>query len=168
METSIHIFQAKADHLAKTTARFGAPRGDGALLGAVAGEFYLPAVHAGNAPQRRAHVRVGVDMRVQTAMKLANRYYGQSNVEVLNLSGGGCRLSGTRPFIPNSTLRLAIPLPDRQVMAECQVVNTSPFPQGQHFTCGIAFTHIADADREDVIRFVFEKMRLDLSQGKSV
>ena len=52
-----------------------------------------------------------------------------------------------------------------------KVVRANPFPQGVNkrtYTSGFAFTKIGEADRELLIKFIFEKMREDLKQGKVV
>ncbi|HEY9724355.1 MAG TPA: PilZ domain-containing protein, partial [Oscillatoriaceae cyanobacterium] len=85
--------------------------------------------------------------------------------------GGGCQLVGEKPFIANAIMRLRIPLPQKVIDVHGKVVRANPFPQGVNkrtYTSGFAFTKISEADREMLIKFIFEKMREDIKQGKTV
>ncbi|MOA52459.1 hypothetical protein D3C78_1757620 [compost metagenome] len=76
-----------------------------------------------------------------------------------------------RPFISNVVLRIKIPLPTKTIEVHGKVVRANPFPQGVNkrtYMSGFAFTKIGEADRELLIKFIFEKMREDLKQGKTV
>lgn len=121
--------------------------------------------------QRRSHVRATVNMKVQASVKMANRYYAEQVVEILDLSGGGCQITADKPFIPNAIMRMRIPLPTKVIDVHGKVVRANPFPQGvskRTYTSGFAFTDIGEGDRELMIKFIFEKMREDLKQGKVV
>lgn len=121
--------------------------------------------------QRRSHVRASVNMKVQAAVSMANRYFAEYTLEILDMSGGGCQVAGDRPFIPNTVMRFKIPLPTKVIEVHGKVVRANPFPQGttkRTYMSGFAFTRIGEADREMLIKFIFEKMREDIKQGKSV
>lgn len=121
--------------------------------------------------QRRSHVRASVNMKVQAAVFMANRYFAEYTLEILDMSGGGCQVAGDRPFIPNTVMRFKIPLPQKVIEVHGKVVRANPFPQGttkKTYLSGFAFTKIGDADREMLIKFIFEKMREDIKQGKTV
>lgn len=121
--------------------------------------------------QRRSHVRASVNMPVQSAVFMAGRYFGDHTIEILDLSGGGCQMAGDKPFISNAILRVKIPLPTKTIEVHGKVVRANPFPQGVNkrtYVSGFAFTKISEADRELMIKFIFEKMREDLKQGKTV
>lgn len=121
--------------------------------------------------QRRSHVRASVNMKVQAAIFMANRYFNEYTLEILDMSGGGCQILGDRPFIPNTIMRFKIPLPGKVIEVHGKVVRANPFPQGtskRTYTSGFAFTKLSEADREMLIKFIFEKMREDIKQGKTV
>lgn len=121
--------------------------------------------------QRRSHVRASVSIQVQAAVHMANRYYAEHTIEIVDMSGGGCQMVGDKPFIPNAILRLKIPLPAKTIEVHGKVVRANPFPQGVNqrtYLSGFAFTKISEADRELMIKFIFEKMREDIKQGKTV
>ena len=121
--------------------------------------------------QRRSHVRASVNMKVQAAVSMANRYFAEYTLEIQDMSGGGCQVSGDRPFIPNTVMRFKIPLPTKVIEVHGKVVRANPFPQGttkRTYISGFAFTRIGEADREMLIKFIFEKMREDIKQGKVV
>ena len=121
--------------------------------------------------QRRGHVRAAVSLKVEAAVFMANRFYAPSTVEIVDISGGGCQLCADKPFISNAILRIRIPLPGKVIDVLGKVVRANPFPQGVNkrtYTSGFAFTKIGEADRELLIKFIFEKMREDLKQGKVV
>lgn len=121
--------------------------------------------------QRRSHVRASVNMKVQASVHMANRYYAEHTIEILDMSGGGCQMTGEKPFIANAILRLKIPLPTKVIEVHGKVVRANPFPQGTNkrsYLSGFAFTKISEADRELMIKFIFEKMREDIKQGKTV
>jgi c-di-GMP-binding flagellar brake protein YcgR len=120
--------------------------------------------------QRRSHVRANVNLKVQASVHMANRYYAEHIVEILDMSGGGCQMSGDRPFIANAILRMKIPLPTKVIEVHGKVVRANPFPQGANkrtYISGFAFTKVSEADRELMIKFIFEKMREDIKQGKT-
>lgn len=121
--------------------------------------------------QRRSHVRAAVNLQVQASVNIAGRYFADSMVEILDISGGGCQMCADKPFISNVTLRIKIPLPQKVIEVHGKVVRANPFPQGVNkrtYMSGFAFTKIGEADRELLIKFIFEKMREDLKQGKTV
>jgi c-di-GMP-binding flagellar brake protein YcgR len=121
--------------------------------------------------QRRGHVRASVSLKVQAAVHMANRYYAEHTIEIVDLSGGGCQMVGEKPFIANAILRIKIPLPTKVIEVHGKVVRANPFPQGTNkrtYLSGFAFTKISEADRELMIKFIFEKMREDIKQGKVV
>jgi c-di-GMP-binding flagellar brake protein YcgR len=121
--------------------------------------------------QRRSHVRASVNMKVQASVFMANRYFNEYTLEILDMSGGGCQVAGDRPFIPNTMMRFKIPLPGKVIEVHGKVVRANPFPQGTSkrvYTSGFAFTKLSEADREMLIKFIFEKMREDIKQGKVV
>jgi c-di-GMP-binding flagellar brake protein YcgR len=121
--------------------------------------------------QRRSHVRATINMKVQSSTHIANRYYAESVIEIIDISGGGCQMTGDKPFIANAILRLRIPLPAKMIEVHGKVVRANPFPQGVNkrtYTSGFAFTKISEADRELLIKFIFDKMREDIKQGKVV
>ena len=121
--------------------------------------------------QRRSHVRASVNMKVAASIFMANRYFNEYTLEILDMSGGGCQVIGDRPFIPNTIMRFKIPLPGKVIEVHGKVVRANPFPQGTNkrtYTSGFAFTKISEADREMLIKFIFEKMREDIKQGKTV
>ena len=131
----------------------------------------LPPVEDIIKEQRRSHVRASVNMKVQATIFMANRYFNEYTLEILDMSGGGCQVSGDRPFIPNTMMRFKIPLPTKVIEVHGKVVRANPFPQGTSkrvYTSGFAFTKISEADREMLIKFIFEKMREDIKQGKVV
>ena len=73
--------------------------------------------------------------------------------------------------LSNAILRVKIPLPTKTIEVFGKVVRANPFPQGVNkrtYVSGFAFTKISEADRELMIKFIFEKMREDLKQGKTV
>ena len=112
-----------------------------------------------------------VNMKVQAAVSMANRYFAEYTLEIQDMSGGGCQVSGDRPFIPNTVMRFKIPLPTKVIEVHGKVVRANPFPQGttkRTYISGFAFTRIGEADREMLIKFIFEKMREDIKQGKVV
>ncbi len=119
--------------------------------------------------QRRAYVRASVKIKAKGYLVMANRYFSETEYEIINLSGGGCRLQGPQPFIPNTVMRLLIPTNRGIVEVHGKVVRTNPFPVDEAetlYTTGFTFTKISENDRELLIKFVFEKMREDLKQGK--
>ena len=121
--------------------------------------------------QRRSHVRANVNMKVQASVHMAGRYYAEHTVEILDMSGGGCQMSGDRPFIANAILRIKLPLPSKVIEVHGKVVRANPFPQGTNkrtYLSGFAFTKLSEADRELMIKFIFEKMREDIKQGKTI
>lgn len=121
--------------------------------------------------QRRSHVRAAVNLQVQASVVMANRFFADHFVEILDLSGGGCQMAGDKPFISNTILRIKLPLPQKVLEIHGKVVRANPFPQGVNkrtYMSGFAFTKISEADRELLIKFIFEKMREDLKQGKTV
>lgn len=121
--------------------------------------------------QRRSHVRANVNMKVAAAVFMANRYFAEYTLEILDMSGGGCQIVGDRPFIPNTIMRFKIPLPTKVIEVHGKIVRANPFPQGttkRTYMSGFAFTKIGEADREMLIKFIFEKMREDIKQGKTV
>lgn len=121
--------------------------------------------------QRRSHVRASVNMKVQAMVYMANRYYNEFTMEIVDLSGGGCQMVCDKPFIPNAILRIKLPLPGKVIEVHGKVVRANPFPQGVNkrtYTSGFAFTKLSEADREMMIKFIFEKMREDIKQGKTV
>jgi c-di-GMP-binding flagellar brake protein YcgR len=121
--------------------------------------------------QRRSHVRASVNMPVQASVVMAGRFFADSTIEILDLSGGGCQMAGDKPFISNAVLRMKIPLPQKVIEVTGKVVRANPFPQGVNkrtYMSGFAFTKISEADRELMIKFIFDKMREDLKQGKTV
>lgn len=130
----------------------------------------MPALEDILREQRRSHVRARVNLMVQATVQMANRYYAESSVEIIDLSGGGCQIQGERPFIPNTVLRLMIPLPGKVIEVHGKIVRANPFPQGtskRYYTTGFAFTQISEADRELMIKYIFDKMREDIKQGKA-
>lgn len=140
----------------------------------VMGDTYvlsMPAPDAVVREARRSHVRATVNMKVKAATVMANRLYAQQEIEILDMSGGGCQMMGDRPFIANAILRIQIPLPTRVIEVHGRVVRANPFPQGttkKFYSSGFAFTKLSEADRELLIKFIFEKMREDIKQGKMV
>jgi c-di-GMP-binding flagellar brake protein YcgR len=118
--------------------------------------------------QRRSHVRAAFNLQVKTALCLANRYFSETTMEITDMSGGGCQLASEHPLATNAILRLLIPLPNTTIEVHAKVVRAGVFPQGKRYTNGMAFTRISEADRESLIKFIFEKMREDLKQGKAV
>lgn len=131
----------------------------------------MPAEDAVVREARRSHVRAMVNLKVKAAVVLANRLYAHQEIEIMDLSGGGCQIMADRPFIANAILRVQIPLPQRVIEVHGRVVRANPFPQGTNkkfYTSGLAFTKIGEADREMMIKFIFEKMREDIKQGKLV
>lgn len=119
--------------------------------------------------QRRGHVRADVDLPGSIALRIAGRYFGQSACRVTNLSGGGCSIEGDKPFVAHSTMKLTIELPNHApIDAIGRIVRASPFPgpQGQ-YGCGFMFSEIDETDREDLIKFIFERMRHDLRMGRT-
>jgi c-di-GMP-binding flagellar brake protein YcgR len=131
----------------------------------------MPAPDAVLREQRRGHVRASVNIKVQASVHMASRYYAEHTIEIVDLSGGGCQMVGEKPFIANAILRLKIPLPTKVIEVHGKVVRANPFPQGTNkrtYISGFAFTKISEADRELMIKFIFDKMREDIKQGKVV
>ncbi|MEB3198600.1 MAG: PilZ domain-containing protein [Candidatus Sericytochromatia bacterium] len=111
--------------------------------------------------QRRGNVRASMTLEVQAALFMAGRYFQPSTLRILDLSGAGCQLAGDRPFIPNSLLRLQLSLPAGPLELHGKVVRANPFPQGvatRYFTSGFQFTQVSEADREALVRFIFEHL----------
>ncbi|MEB3329092.1 MAG: PilZ domain-containing protein [Candidatus Sericytochromatia bacterium] len=114
--------------------------------------------------QRRGNVRATMTLEVQAALHMASRYFQETTLRVLDLSSSGAQIAGDRPFIPNSVLRLRLPLGARTIEVHGKVVRANPFPQGvasRYFTSGFHFTEVAEADREALVRFIFEHLAGD-------
>ena len=124
-----------------------------------------PATTAFVREQRRGNVRTTTTLVAQAALHMAGRYFQESTLRILDLSGSGAQVAGDRPFIPNSVLRLRVPLGDRSIEVHGKVVRANPFPQGvssQYFTSGFQFTEVAESDREALVRFIFEQLAGDV------
>jgi hypothetical protein len=120
--------------------------------------------------QRRGNVRATMTLEVQAALHMAGRYFQEATLRILDLSSSGAQIAGDRPFIPNSVLRLRLPLGDRTVEVHGKVVRANPFPQGvtaRYFTSGFHFTEVAEADREALVRFIFEHLAGDAKAERS-
>jgi c-di-GMP-binding flagellar brake protein YcgR len=112
-----------------------------------------------NVIQRRGHVRAISDLKVEI---VAGGRRVQGAVE--DLSGGGirARLEGW-PLTPGQEVELRIPLgEDEEVEADARVMER----YGQHHY-GIEFTVIEDADRERLIRHVFQQLRINARLGEA-
>lgn len=121
--------------------------------------------------QHRSHVRANFNMKVQAMIQMANRYFADMTVEILDMSMGGCQIMGDRPFIPNTVLRLKIPLPGKVIDVHGKVVRPNPFPQGVNkrgYVTGFTFTRLSEADRELLLKFIFDKMRDDAKQDRAI
>lgn len=120
--------------------------------------------------QRREHVRAMVNIDGQAATYMAGRLFGEAHIEIIDISGGGCQIASEKPFIPNATLRVKIPLPDRTISVLVKVIRASAFPQRYQkkrpYIAGTLFTEITPADREYLIKYVFNSMRKGIQQGK--
>lgn len=115
--------------------------------------------------QRRGNVRASMTLEVTSALHMANRYFQEATLRILDLSSSGAQVAGDRPFIPNSVLRLRIPLGERTIEVHGKVVRANPFPQGvasRYFTSGFHFTEVSEDDREALVRFIFEHLANDM------
>lgn len=134
----------------------------------VVGDMWIlkrPADDAFVREQRRGNVRASMTLEVSAALHMANRYFQEARLRILDLSSSGAQVAGDRPFIPNSVLRLRIPLGERTIEVHGKVVRANPFPQGvtnRYFTSGFQFTEVAEEDREALVRFIFEHLTNDL------
>ena len=66
-------------------------------------------------------------------------------------------------------MKLEITLPDHEdpIPALGRVVRASPFPgPGGQYGCGFMFSEIEEADREELIKYIFARMRHELRMGK--
>lgn len=118
--------------------------------------------------QRREHVRATVSLKGKLAFRLAGHHFADDEAEIVDLSGGGCQIVTGKALIPNVTMRLEIPLPGQPIVVHGRIVRASPFPRVKRpprYFSGLQFTEIAEADRETLIRFIFQTMRESLKQG---
>ena len=118
--------------------------------------------------QRRGNIRASLTLEIQAALHMAGRYFPETTLRILDLSSSGCQIAGDRPFIPNSVLRLRIPLGTQTLEVHGKVIRANPFPQGIHqryYVSGFQFSDLPQTDRETLIRFIFEYLSEDI-RGK--
>lgn len=118
--------------------------------------------------QRRGNIRASLTLEIQAALHMANRYFPETTLRILDLSSSGCQVAGDRPFIPNSVMRLRIPLGTQTLEVHGKIVRANPFPQGIHqryYVSGFHFSDLSQPDRESLVRFIFEHLSEDI-RGK--
>lgn len=118
--------------------------------------------------QRRGNIRASLTLDVQAALHMANRYFPETTLRILDLSSSGCQIAGDRPFIPNSVMRLRIPLGGQTLEVHGKIIRANPFPQGIHqryYVSGFQFSDLSQTERETLVRFIFEHLSDDI-RGK--
>lgn len=102
--------------------------------------------------QRRSFVRVSTPQ----AVTLEDGDGAERSVHIVDLSGGGMLVSGAPPLSPDETVGFSMGLGDGQpaICGRARVIRISA--DDRH---ALVFEQIDEADRQRLIRFVFECMR---------
>ena len=110
--------------------------------------------------QRREHVRVegrlpGVVERVGAGQRPLHTY-------TLDVSGGGLLVAGIGPADDGDTVVVTVKLPGREPLrVEGRVARRTP--EGH---AGLVLDGISDADREELVRWIFERQRLERAAAR--
>jgi hypothetical protein len=141
---------------------FAAPRGIYRVVGIardLAGDGLTLHFHQELDPaliQRREFARA--DAIVPVRIWPSEGYGEPVETNTLNLSGNGMLLNGVEMLRPGDGFRYELDLPDEGEPIEGHGRVAREGPRGQR---GCAFETITDGDRERVVRFVFERQRLE-------
>lgn len=106
--------------------------------------------------QRREFARA--DAVLPISVWPSEGYDDPVEANTLNLSGNGMLLNGVETLRPGDGFRFVLELPDdgEKIDAHARVVREGP--RGQR---GCAFETVTEEDRERIVRFVFERQRLE-------
>lgn len=106
--------------------------------------------------RRRQYFRVPVDLPVQ---------WDDQRGRCLNLSGNGCLFIASTAMEPGQSLALTISLPDRDIPVQARVVRVEPALAGR---CRVActFLEIDERDRDHLLRYLLDRQRELIRQGK--
>jgi PilZ domain-containing protein len=141
---------------------FAAPRGIYRIVGIardLAGDGLTLHFHQELDPaliQRREFARADAIVPVQVWPR--DGYGEPIATNTLNLSGNGMLLNGVDIMRPGDGFRFVLDLPDEgePIDAHARVVR-----EGPHGQRGCAFETVPEDDRERIVRFVFERQRLE-------
>jgi hypothetical protein len=107
--------------------------------------------------QRRESVRA--DAEVLVAITSEERPGQRREGQALNLSGNGALLAGVEGLVAGEPVELVLSLPGHEPAIEAGGRVARVTPEG---LLAVAFERIRPADRDRVIRFVFERHRIAL------
>ncbi|MEB3285370.1 MAG: PilZ domain-containing protein [Candidatus Sericytochromatia bacterium] len=109
----------------------------------------------------RGNIRASVTLEVQAALHMANQYFPEMTLRILDIGSTGCQLAGERPFIPHSVMRLRIPLGGQTLEVHGKIVRTNPFPQGIHqhyYVSDFQFSNLSPVNRDALLAFILEHL----------
>ncbi len=136
----------------------GLHRAPAAVLAARRGGVLELTVYAApEVDQRRDHVRVAV--RVPSTVRPADGHRPPLHTFTIDVSGAGVLVAGAGPVHAGDLVEVSLRLPDEEgplVVAPAPVVRVDPGGR-----TAIAFDDLAGRERERLVRFVFERQRLE-------
>ena len=112
--------------------------------------------------QRREHVRV--ESRLPTAILPADGVHAPVHTYTLDVSGGGLLVAGVGVSEPGSPVDVTLKLPGSAVIeATGHVARRTA--EGH---AGVVFEHIAPHDREELVRWIFERQRVARAEANGL
>ena len=112
--------------------------------------------------QRREHVRV--ESRLPTAILPADGDHPAVHTFTLDVSGGGLLVAGVGMSEPGSPVDIALKLPGRSTIeATGHVARRTA--EGH---AGVVYEHIASHDREELVRWIFERQRVARAEANGL
>lgn len=126
---------------------------DGILELSLAGEHHFD--------QRRAHVRVGA--RVPGLVAPSGQSLRPLHTYTIDVSAGGLLIAGAGPAAEIGTqAEIVVKLPDRPPLRTIATV-TRRTDEGH---VALSFDRIDPADQETLVRWIFERQRIELSEAR--
>lgn len=110
--------------------------------------------------QRREHVRVAA--RVPGLVARRDGEHGPLHTYTLDVSGGGLLLAGAGPADLGAPVSVTVKLPDRDpLVTDARIARRS---DGGHV--GLVFEGMDERDREALVRWIFERQRLERAAAR--
>ena len=112
--------------------------------------------------QRREHVRV--ESRLPTAIEPVDAAHAAVHTYTLDVSGGGVLVAGVGRAEPGAPVEVTLKVPGRATIeAGGHVARRTA--EGH---AGVVFERIAPHDREELVRFIFERQRIARAEANGL
>ena len=110
--------------------------------------------------QRREHVRVAASVPGLVAPRTEE--HPPLHTFTLDVSGGGLLVAGAGPVEPGAPVAVTVKLPDREPLtSDGRIARVT---ESGHVA--LRFDGIADEQREELVRWIFERQRLERAAAR--